>query len=72
MKNISTNTLLHVYFGLDNQRGIKKKDACDQLVHRGVGVRSLEHVIIDMMDVVAMTAENRIPEIDDNQGEEDV
>jgi hypothetical protein len=71
MKNLDTGQLLCIYFGLDNIRSIKRRKVLDELVKRGISVAYTEYVLRDLMRVIGWAADNRIPEIDNNQGEEE-
>ena len=60
-----TPTLLRMYFGLDQERSVKKAKVFDELVHRGVSVYAVAEAMDRLLFAVGWAADNRIPEVDD-------
>ena len=65
LKGLATGKLLMLYFGLSNERSVRKNDLCDELVVRGVSPVMLTDAIEGLLYVVGSAADNRMPEIDD-------
>lgn len=67
-----TRMLLWMYFGLVQGRSVKKNDLHGELVRRGVSAELAGVALRDVLTVIGMAADNRIPEIDDvNEAEKD-
>lgn len=65
MKDLTTPTLLCLYFGLEAGRSIKRKDLHSELVRRGVSIVTTTNVLTDLLFCIGYAADNRIPDIDD-------
>lgn len=65
MKDLTTPTLLCLYFGLETGRSIKRKDLHSELVRRGVSIVTTTNVLTDLLFCIGYAADNRIPDIDD-------
>jgi hypothetical protein len=66
----NTPDLLRMYFGVAQGRSVKKRDIHGELVRRGVSPFSALEAVDALLFAIGWAADNRIPEIDDNQGEE--
>jgi hypothetical protein len=61
-----TADVLRGFFGLCDHRGVKRVDFRAELVRRGVSVVAVEEAVDNVMWAVGCAADNRIPEVDDN------